>query len=199
MRRSSRTSLRRAAVVFVAVVTSLLVAPPALGDDVSVQDARGDMWFIVEGSTDPDPAPGARIGDFVRSTFRHAQSRVIVRSKFAELERTGRRFTMWTDLQAGNGKEWFAGVQMTPRDRNGSTTIFTGTGADIACNLNHRVNYRKNTVRLSIPRRCLNTPRTLRFGQLSEFSKRSLRFARLDNALSRQVSRRTWTGWVRHG
>ncbi len=192
-------SFGRAAVVLVTVVTSLLIAPPALGDSLSVHDARGDMWFIEEGSTNPNRAPAARIGDFVRSTFSHANTRVVVRSRFVELKPTGKLFRMWTHLQAGNGKQWFAKVEMTPRNRSGSTRIFTGTGTDIACNLSHRVNYRQNTMRLTIPRRCLNTPRTLRFGQLSEYSKRSLRFVRLDNALARQVSRPTWTGWVRRG
>jgi hypothetical protein len=199
MHRSIRRSLRRAAAVAVTMVTALLIAPPALAGEVSVRDARGDMWVIEEGSTDPDPAPSARIGDFVRTTFRHTNTRVLVRSKFVELERTGRRFVTWTNLQARNGRRWFAGVELTPRDRNGRTLLFTGTGVDITCNLRHRVNYRQDTVHLSIPRRCLNTPRALRFGQLSEFSERTLRFARLDDSLSRQVKRVTWTDWVRRG
>ena len=196
---SIRASLRRAAAVAVTVVTALMIAPPAVAGQMSVRDPRGDMWVIEEGSTDPDPAPAARIGDFVRTTFRHTNSQVVVRSKFVELERTGRRFVMWTNLQARNGRRWSAGVTTTPRDRDGSTVLFTGTGTDITCNVGHRVNYRQNTVRLSIPRRCLDTPRSLRFGQLSEFSKRTLRFARLDDPLSRRVQRRHWTAWVRRG
>ena len=191
--------LRGAIVLVAAVVTPLLIAPAAGAGEVRVRDARGDMWVIEEGSTNPNPAPAARIGDFVRSTFRHTSARVLVKSKFVELERTGRRFIMWTNLQARSGKRWFAGVETTPRDRNGRTLLFTGAGTDIACNLRHRVNYRLNTVRLSIPRRCLGTPRTLRFGQLSEFSERNLRFARVDDPLSRQVNRVTWTDWVRRG
>ena len=187
-----RRLLRYAAVPVVVLVT-LPLSVPAFAADLTVTDGRGDMWVIREGSTTAAQAPRASIGDFVRTTFRHTDRRVAVRSKFVELAREGRRFRMWVDLRDQAGRRVFALVETTRRDRNGRTRMFTGSGRDIACNISHRVDYAQNTVRVSFPRRCLNNPRTLQFRTMSEFSRQNLRFARVDNPSNQRAASRAWS------
>jgi hypothetical protein len=157
------------------------------------------MWVIEEGSTEPDPAPEARIGDFVRTTFRHQDRVVVIRSAFVELKRTGKRFTVWVDMRDQDGAKTTAGVRASPGNRAGRTLLFTSQGEDIPCNVRHRVNYERNVVRLVIPRRCLGMPRWLQFRELSEYSGRSLRFARADDPGTSGPPSVAWTAHVRHG
>ena len=89
MYHSTRAVLCLATAAAAAIAILPLTAAPVSAAQLTLNDARGDMWFIEEGSTEPDPAPTARVGDFVRATFRHTDRRVEVRSKFVELRRTG--------------------------------------------------------------------------------------------------------------
>ncbi len=192
-------ALRRTAVAAAVIAVLSLMAPPALAAHLHVNDARADMWSIEEGSTDPDPAPRATVGDFLRTTFRHTNTRVVVRSKFVELVPTARRFQVWVEMRDQDRRVTFALVATTPRDRDGRTLLMTGRGNDVACDIRHRVDHQQNTVRMSLPRRCLDSPRTLQFRAFSSYSARSLRFAKMDNPHNRRAFSRAWTQPVPRG
>lgn len=191
----------RARLAAVAVVLAMaLPAAPAAAEQRTVRDARHDMIRVEEGGSNPQAVPGATIGDVVRTKFRHTDRRVIMRTKLAALERTGRRFTVWVDIQNGARRKWFLGVEATRRDRNGHTMFFTGRGIDVRCAaLRHRVNYADDVVRVSVPRRCLDTPRAVRFRLLTEHVRRSWDYAWLDNGLAVAQDDRHWTRWMRRG
>jgi hypothetical protein len=175
-----------------------LVAVPAAASDVTVRDARGDMVKVEEGGTGAQPAPGATNGDVVRTTFRHLDRRVVVRTRTAALERTGRRFTVWVDVQNGARRTWIVGVEATRRDRGGHTILMTGRGR-VRCAVRHRIDYAHDVVRVSVPRRCLDTPRVVRFRLLTEHVRRSWRYAWLDNGLAVPMGDRHWTRWLARG
>jgi hypothetical protein len=188
----------RLAAVAVALVLPL-VAVPAAAEKVTVLDAPGDMIRVEEGGSDPQPAPGATIGDVLRTTFRHGERRVVVRTELAALERTGRRFIVWVDVQDGERHSWFVGVEATRRDRNGHTIFMTGRGHDVRCAVRHRIDYAVDVVRVSVPRRCLDAPRVVRFRLLTEHVRRTWDYAWLDNGLSYDMEDRRWTSWMRRG
>src|SRR4051812_10124068 len=100
--RSMHTVPLRAAAVGAVAAVLPVAAPSAIAAELTLNDARHDMWVIEEGSTQPDPAPGARIGDFVHTTFRHENRLVVVTSSFVELKRTGKRFAVWVDMRDQN-------------------------------------------------------------------------------------------------
>jgi hypothetical protein len=119
-----------------------------------------------------------------------------VRTELAGLEPTGRRFTVWVDVQNGARRSWFVGVEATRRDRDGHTIFMTGQGRDVRCALEHRIDYADDVVQVSVPRRCLDTPRVVRFRLLTEHVRRSWHYAWLDNGLAESVNDRHWTRWL---
>lgn len=190
---------RLAAAAAAATLAVPLVAVPAAAQEVTVRDARGDMIRVEEGGSDPHPAPRATIGDVMKTTFRHTDRRVIVRTKLVALEPTGRRFNVWVDVQNGARRSWFVGVEATRRDREGHTIFMTERGNDVACVVQHRINYDQNVVRVSVPRRCLDTPRLVRFRLLTEHVRRTWDYAWLDNGLAVSMDDRHWTRWLTRG
>jgi hypothetical protein len=193
-------TIRRSATTFAAVVLALLLpAGPAAAEHLTVRDARGDMVKLEEGSEDPTPAPRVRIGDVVHTTFRHTGRHVVVWTKLAALDRSGRRFRVWVDIQSGARSTWLLGVETTPRDRNGHTLFMNGRGRDIPCAIQHRVDYARDVVRVSVPRRCLDTPRSVRFRLLTEHVRRNVHIGWLDNGLAAPLDDQYWTRWLERG
>ena len=191
---SSRSRLGVAALAAAAALS--LVAGPALGAGVVVHDARGHMIRCGGGGGNPQLAPCAGLGDGGRTTFRHTDRRVAVRTRLAALERSGRRFRLWVDVQNGARRTWSVGVEATPRDRNGHTIFMTGRGVDLRCPIRHRIDYVDDVVRVSVPRRCLDTPAVVRFRLLTEHVRRSWSHAWLDNGLAAALDGRHWTRWL---
>ncbi|GAB3027770.1 hypothetical protein GCM10011376_17010 [Nocardioides flavus (ex Wang et al. 2016)] len=176
-----------------------LPAAPAAAEQARERDASGDMIRVEEGGGDPQAAPTARVGDVVRTTFRHDVGRVVVRTRFAALERAGRRFTVWADVQDRPGHTWYVGVQATRRDRGGETILMDGRGRDLPCTARHRIRYGADTVRVAVPRSCFGDPERLRFRLLSEHVRRSWDHAWLDNGLAPTMDDRRWTAWLTPG
>lgn len=199
MHQSTHALLRRAAVGVATLAALPLVAAPAFAAQLSVTDARGDMWIIEEGTTSPSPAPGASIGDIVRTTFRHTDSKVVVRARFVELQPTGKRFRMWVDMRDQDGRKTYAAVDSTRRNRDGRSWLMSNRGVDIECTVRHSIDYERNTVRVAFPRRCLDNPRYLQFRAMSEHVRGDWSWAYLDNALSAKAPNQAWSDKVRKG
>jgi len=177
-----------------------LTAGPALAESSTLRDDTGDMWTVREGATTGDPAPAARIGDIVRTTFRHTDTRLVVRTRFVELAPVGRRFTLWVGVRSRDGRETVLGVRASRRDRDGHTILMDDRGRDIDCAVGHRISYAHDTVRVVVPRTCLGDPVSLRFNVLSEQWGRRLSFAHLDDGHTADVPGPIrWTGPVRAG
>ena len=193
------TSPRRLARSAAASLVLVLPAVPAAAQEVTEHDGRGDMIRVEEGGSDPQPAPTAEIGDVVRTTFRHDAARVVVRNRLAALERSGRRFTVWVDVQDGARHSWFVGVQATRRDRGGQTIVMDDRGRDLPCTAAHRIDYAADTVQVSLPRRCLGDPARLRFRLLTEHVRAGWEHAWLDNGLAPTMDDRRWTDWLAAG
>ena len=181
----------------VALVGLTMDQAPAHAAAATVEDARGDMIKVQEGATEGAPAPGATIADFKRTTFRHKDRVVVVRAEFVDLARTGRRLTLWVDIRNDSGRHFTVGVQADRADWTGRTLFLTRRGDD--CALRHRIDYRANTIRVAVPRRCLDRPRTVAFRVLSEHVRRSWNYSLLDNGLADSMEDPSWTRPLRRG
>lgn len=92
-----------------------------------MRDAPGDMWKIVEGSTDPWRVPGATQGDVRRTTFRHRTDRVVVHAGLVDLRRAGKRFTFWVLIRDGSGQRTYLGVQAPRHHRPTAASATRGS------------------------------------------------------------------------
>lgn len=195
---STRSALRRAAILVAGLAVLPLLAPPASAAQLTLEDARADMWVVEEGGTDPDPAPQASVGDFVRTTFRHRDRRVVVRAEFVDLA-PGRLFRLWVALRDEDRRTTWAMVEASRRDRDGSTRLMTNRGRDIDCRVQHRIDYATSTIHFGFPRRCLGGPRSLQFSAMSEHTRRHSDLVHLDNPHNQQATNQSWTSPLRPG
>lgn len=191
-------SLARLA-VSLATAATVALASPGFAETLSVDDPRGDMWKIEEGSTDPWRVPDARLGDITRTKFRHGEANVVVRARFVELRRTGKRFTMWVEMRDGARTTTYLGIQTSRSNRAGRSFLMANDGGDVSCHVQHRIAYGRDTVRAVVPRACLGHPRTLQFRAYSEQVRDDWRYAFIDNALAENVESRVWTAAIRSG
>lgn len=191
------TKIRHLVIVATALAAVAITAPPGYAQTLTVEDGRGDMAKVEEGATVSEPAPDASNGDIVRTRFSHTDRRVVVKTRFAELEPTGRRFRLWVDVRDGQGRVSTLGVLAGRRDRDGHTLLMTDRGVDIPCRIWHRIDYRGNFVRVGVPRRCLGRPASVQFSVLSEHVRRDWSYAWLDNGLSPEINDLTWTRRLR--
>jgi len=164
---------------------------PAQAAAATVQDTSGDMIKVAEGATEGDPAPGATIADFTRTRFRHRDHLVVVRAEFVDLARTGRRLTLWVNIRNDSGRYFTVGVQADRADWTGHTLFLTRRGDD--CAMRHQIDYAENSIRVVIPRRCLDRPRTVAFRVYSEHVRHSWNYSLLDNGLHEDMDDRSWT------
>ena len=191
-------ALRVVAVAAVLTLVALALGQaPAQAAAATVEDARGDMLKVAEGATEGAPAPGATIADFKRTTFRYKDRAVVVRAHFVELAREGRRLTLWVDMRNDSGRHFTVGVQAGRGDWTGHTLFLTRRGDE--CAMRHRIDYAANTIRVVIPRRCLDRPHTVAFRVYSEHVRRSWNFSLLDNGLADNMDDRSWTRPLRRG
>lgn len=134
-------------------------------------DPAGDM---VQFSGDP----GGENGDFLRSVVSHRRHAVVIRSSFTDLVQADTQYTevnlftdehrlvdrvnAWRRVTFG----WYAA---------GEPTVFIwdiDLVGSIACDgLSGDVDFEENTLRIRVPRRCLERPRWIRAGLESSVSK----------------------------
>jgi hypothetical protein len=196
----SRTSVRRALAGLVAVAVVPALTVPAHAASTAVEDARGDMWTL---NQDPesdaafDKAPGAREGDFVRTSYTHTDRRVVVTAKFRDLAKVGGQLYYSTRMRDQDGKKHIVNVIATRANRAGRATLTTYGGDRVDCNVVHRIDYAENKIRVSLPRTCVDTPRRLEFTSAIYRAVGGTWY--LDNPHNERAVPRGWTSGVRAG
>ncbi|MGA8209735.1 MAG: hypothetical protein WB441_05530 [Nocardioidaceae bacterium] len=134
----------------------------------TVLDARHD---VVRGSTESSrvparPAPRRRQGDVVALTATHGGDRVRVTMRYAELDRLPGALTVHTfAFRTDAGR--FAELGLLAHDGNwAGEPVWTvrGRESEPCAGLRTAIDYRRNTVRVVVPRDCLSDPRWVRVG-----------------------------------
>lgn len=185
-----------------ALLTGLVVVPltaaPASAEQLTKYDARGDVWLSDEAGN-AAPAPQVRLGDLTRVRIAHTATRVVVRSTYVDLQRTGKRFRQWVEMRDQDGRTTYAGFEATPRDRSGTAWLLRDEGGRIACRVFHRIDYDRNTLLVSWPRRCVHRPRSLQFRVETEQVTDNWAYAYLDNPQNQKAFSTAWTRRLRAG
>jgi hypothetical protein len=157
--------LRRLAIIAAcATALALVGAASAQAATRSFVDGPGDVWTLAESPN--TQRPNREQGDILRTTFTHAQRAVVIRTRFAELNREGQSVYVYTRIRTNTGLVRGVALEAGPRQQTNRWRgrIFLDQAVD--CQIAHRIDYAANLAVVRIPRTCLNNPRRVqaRFG-----------------------------------
>lgn len=205
-----RTTLRRTACVL-AVTTGLLLAglAPASADRLNRSDPRGDVVSYSNEVRKPlprveayEPRPGRRIGDIIRTIVKHKAEKVVLKTRYARLNRKhGHSFeAVWLLLDNTDNLTQVY-VEAGPGGYGGQLTVFSSAPTPARVLLDcgrHRISYKNDFVKVVLPRSCLDFPTWFRVVTYTQFFLALLAFA--DDGLQTgfsgtlNVSRRLFSG-----
>ncbi len=139
------------------------IASTARADQVVRGDARHDVVRFDENHPDGVPARTVHDPDVIRTRIAHKPHQLVIRLTFAELERHRLRFQLAQIATSGGGQRLFIAFVVPSQDLD----IVTLKGPDgrVRCpRLAQTINYRKDYLRVTIPRTCLGVPRWVKVG-----------------------------------
>ncbi|QLQ09712.1 MAG: hypothetical protein HZY75_04175 [Nocardioidaceae bacterium] len=147
--------------IFVAAFTAaLVIATPAVAEarTAHIKDAKGDVYTMT-GQGELVKVGSIPNADLRRTTIRHRAHRVVVIGKYFDLRKNKDFITYAVQLRTNTGLTRDILVDANPEARRGEIH-FAGPKKELRCKgITHRISYRANTVRISIPRSCLKRPR----------------------------------------
>lgn len=147
----------------VLVVALGLIAAPAFAERSVIKDARHDVWEEGGGAM-PVMVPSKRVTnvDVTGMTVRHRTRVVTITVRYVELTRRHlNKIVVYGDLITDAGTEVFPTVVSEPGHPKGRHFLFGQalSSAPVRCpRMEHRIDYRRNYIRMTIPRRCLGRP-----------------------------------------
>jgi hypothetical protein len=196
-----RPAPRRALGAALAVAAALTFgAPAAHAQDLRMVDDAADVWVTTGASPDPVPADTVAEADVRRVLVRHAARTVTVRAKVADLTRSGAGVALVTEIRTDEGVRRSVGLftdsYMEPHQ---STRMWKGADQAVRCALQHKVDYRRNTLTVQIPRACLSSPRWLQVKVQNAWVSDGYQEVYVDNPHDQEASATTWSGRVRRG
>jgi hypothetical protein len=185
-----------ASAVACAVLLTLLAPTAAHAASRTFVDGAGDVWE--HGPDQPSPVPNRDQGDITRTTVTHGAHRVIVRTRFVELNRVG-RILIFTRLRTNTGQVRDLSLTARPNHYRGQAVLETRRGTTVKCALGRSIDYASNVATVSVPRRCLSNPRTVqaKFGVATFMGQRTF----TDNPINDgpTINLPPYTAPVRHG
>jgi hypothetical protein len=159
-------ALRALIVPLACLVGTFTLAPASYADRMAHRDARHDVMRIVGGGSLDDlvAAPRVRDPDVIRTVVAHRRHNVVLRLKFADLQRRGAKLQLAT-IRTDTKTDGVYGLTLISGP--GMVMVFLdNTEGPARCyGLGYRISYHRNLVQLSVPRSCLGNPRWIRAGQ----------------------------------
>jgi hypothetical protein len=151
---------RIASILACALALTLLASATAQAATRSFRDGRGDVWTM--GQNPNTRVPDRDQGDITRVTLQHRQHRIIIRTRFVELDREGQGINIYTRLRTNTGKVRHVYLTAGPQRWAGRTIIEGPHNKAVECTIAHHIDYATNTAVERIPRTCIDNPRTVR-------------------------------------
>jgi hypothetical protein len=172
-------------------------AAPAAAGELTVVDAPSDVWGAAD-ATNATPSPSIREGDITKAKVIYEDDRATVRIGFARLARKGAFAQFAVRFQGSRGdvvREVV--VESSRRNRSGSVRVFNNGGQPVGrCEASHDVDYRRDKVKVTVDRRCLDRSRKVRVNVNTAFATRTGVFYS-DNLHDTAAASVAWTDWVR--
>jgi hypothetical protein len=171
------------------------VAAPASAAELTLKDARGDVWRHDEAGT-ASQAPNVRLGDVTRATIRHVRRHIVVTTRYVELARTGRYANYTIRLQDRQRHVREVVVEAGPRSWPGKARVFGGNGSIVrSCHVRHHIDYSANVVRVVVPRTCIGDGGAVR-ANLNDYRANANDDFFSDTPQNDRDHASAWTAWI---
>ncbi|GAA5146829.1 hypothetical protein GCM10023340_18330 [Nocardioides marinquilinus] len=147
--------MRRLLALVAAVAVCVgLAAAPASAQRVTGTDGSGDVGRLVEDRIDRTPRPAVDVETWA---VRYGDHRISAVVGFRDLQPRGRRLETSLVLLHGadRGRSTEVSVLARRGDRAGTARVLGGKD----CHPRHRIDYRRDLVRVSFAARCIGSPR----------------------------------------
>jgi hypothetical protein len=157
--------MRRLSTIVLAAVTGLAVFVPTQAHAGSY--VRPDPANDVLSSKDDGPlvrTPSRVEGDVLTSGVSYAGRRITVAMGFAELTQTTELTGHLFRLRTNKGKVREVTVIAQPGSWGGTAIMQKSSGRKVKCRMGTRLDYVADRVTVSIPRRCVGSPRWVKVG-----------------------------------
>lgn len=155
---------RTLSIVAVAAGLAVGTAGTAAAQTLTDVDQRGDVQSFTMDSEEPAPAPTVANGDILRTVFNHAERRVSVRVKYADLRRIGQFRNDGIKVVTNEGVRREVSVFAGQGMWRGQADMVRPSGRPVDCDIAHKIDYDRNLVTISFPRSCVSNPRWVRLG-----------------------------------
>lgn len=142
-------------------VALALPATSAFADKLVKTDATGDVLKSDENGE--NPAPDQAQGDIVRTAIIHGPSNVTVKIAHRQLDKVGRIVT-YIAVKSDKGRSAYRSITVVaaPTTYYGKVRVENANGRKVTCRTTRSLDYAANITTLTIPRRCLGSPRWVR-------------------------------------
>jgi hypothetical protein len=146
------------------------------------------------GQNPPSQAPDREQGDITRTTFTHGAHRIVVQTRFVELNREGRIF-IFTQLRTNTGQVRGLSLTARPIHYRGQAVLTTRRGTTVKCAIGRSIDYASNVATV----RCLDNPRTVqaKFGVATFMGQRAFADNPINDGPTNNLP--PYTAPVRHG
>ena len=130
-------------------------------------DAAGDVVAESYETGKVQPAPDHVRNDARATTLAHTATRVSVRIGYAEMQRVGHANGLFLVMVTNEGVRRGVEVVAGPGDWAGDAEMWRGDERSVRCAIRVSMDYADNVTSVSFPRRCLSSPRWVRFRAVS--------------------------------
>ena len=158
------STLRR---TFAAVLFATLAVGPAgaaQAQSLSRQDAQGDVRSFTGTSNTTTPETAIADGDIQVVRMTHADRRIGVRIKFADLQKTGDVHGHVVRVVTNEGVRRNVLLAAGPHFWAGDSEMERPNGNKVRCAVRHSIDYTAHVVTIGFPRSCVSNPRWVRLG-----------------------------------
>ena len=169
--RTSRVAVARGGrfvrpLLFAVLAVGLVVAgsPAAQAQSITDIDTAGDMVGTNDEHQDPHPTPNQVRNDVLRTTMTHGTRMISIRVKYAELRRLDDGHGQFVQMVTNEGIRRKLYLLTESGHWAGSTWMERGRdGGLVRCAIRHSMKYTDNVIAVSFPRRCVGSPRWVKF------------------------------------
>jgi len=149
-----------------ALTAGLVVAGSSTAQAQSITDidTARDMAGTNDEKQDPHPTPKQVRNDVLRTTLTHGARRISIRVKYGEMRRLDDGHGQFVQMVTNEGIRRKLNIFATPDHWAGLTRMWRERdGGQVRCAIRHSMDYTDNVIAVSFPRRCVSSPRWVKF------------------------------------